>query len=235
MPQRPIWRSSRSSSTRCCSCSAARAGRLRPRARPSRGCSAPPAGVAAGVTGLLVWGQAQTELRGTANPRRGRRTSGSGSPWPRRRRRGVRAPPDPAAGTPRTARPAGGGLVALVAVFVQGYLGGRMTSDHGAASTPGGGSPRPPSSAMRQDLDLSPRRHGHGRGRAAGVLGTGPGLRQLPRRPGPGARGPGLAGGREVEEFRGVHGHGLFPPAMVSDRDVAAIDAFLQTLGPAGR
>jgi hypothetical protein len=38
-----------------------------------------------------------------------------------------------------------------------------------------------------------------------------------------------------VEEFRRVHAHGLFPAAVVSDRDFAAIDAYLQTLGPAGR
>jgi mono/diheme cytochrome c family protein len=45
-----------------------------------------------------------------------------------------------------------------------------------------------------------------------------------------GARGPRLAGGVELEEFRGVHGRGLFPPRIVSDRDFAAIDAWLQTL-----
>ena len=43
-------------------------------------------------------------------------------------------------------------------------------------------------------------------------------------------RGPRLAGGVELEEFRGVHGHGLFPPRAVSDRDFAAINAWLQTL-----
>jgi mono/diheme cytochrome c family protein len=46
-----------------------------------------------------------------------------------------------------------------------------------------------------------------------------------------GARGPRLAGGVELEEFRGVHGRGLFPPRIVSDRDFAAIDVWLQTLG----
>jgi hypothetical protein len=45
-----------------------------------------------------------------------------------------------------------------------------------------------------------------------------------------GLRGPTLAGGRDIEEFRGVHGHGLFPPAIVSDRDFAAINAWLRTL-----
>jgi mono/diheme cytochrome c family protein len=46
-----------------------------------------------------------------------------------------------------------------------------------------------------------------------------------------GDRGPSLAGGRELADFRRVHGHGLFPAAAVSDRDFAAIDAWLKTLG----
>ena len=38
----------------------------------------------------------------------------------------------------------------------------------------------------------------------------------------------------ELEEFRGVHGHGLFPPSVVTDRDFAAINAWLRTLGSSG-
>jgi mono/diheme cytochrome c family protein len=49
-----------------------------------------------------------------------------------------------------------------------------------------------------------------------------------------GARGPSLAGGRGVEDFRRVHGHGLFPRAMVSDADFRALDAWLRTLKPSG-
>jgi mono/diheme cytochrome c family protein len=45
-----------------------------------------------------------------------------------------------------------------------------------------------------------------------------------------GLRGPSLAGGAEREEFRGVHGAGLFPPAVVTDRDFAAVNAWLRTL-----
>jgi mono/diheme cytochrome c family protein len=46
-----------------------------------------------------------------------------------------------------------------------------------------------------------------------------------------GLRGPSLQGGRELQDFRGVHGHLLFPASVVSDRDFAAIDAYLKTLG----
>ena len=45
-----------------------------------------------------------------------------------------------------------------------------------------------------------------------------------------GLRGPSLAGGRGLDDFRRVHGAGLFPPAVVSDRDFAAVDAWLKTL-----
>jgi mono/diheme cytochrome c family protein len=45
-----------------------------------------------------------------------------------------------------------------------------------------------------------------------------------------GQRGPRLAGGVDLEDFRRVHAHGLFPPRAVADRDFAASDAWLRTL-----
>jgi mono/diheme cytochrome c family protein len=48
-----------------------------------------------------------------------------------------------------------------------------------------------------------------------------------------GARGPCLSGGIHLESFRHTHGDGLFPPAFVTDRMVAALDAWLRT-DPAG-
>jgi hypothetical protein len=47
-------------------------------------------------------------------------------------------------------------------------------------------------------------------------------------------RAPSLAGGRDVADFRRVHEHGLFPKVVVTDRDFAAIDAWLHTLRPNG-
>jgi mono/diheme cytochrome c family protein len=47
-----------------------------------------------------------------------------------------------------------------------------------------------------------------------------------------GQRGPRLAGGVELEEFRHVHANGLFPANVVTDADFAAIEAWLKTLGP---
>jgi mono/diheme cytochrome c family protein len=46
-----------------------------------------------------------------------------------------------------------------------------------------------------------------------------------------GRRGPDLQGGRGLDDFRRVHGHGLFPARAVTDREFAAIDAYLRTLG----
>jgi mono/diheme cytochrome c family protein len=46
-----------------------------------------------------------------------------------------------------------------------------------------------------------------------------------------GLRGPRLAGGAQLADFRHVHAHGLFPASVVSDRDFRAIDAYLRTLG----
>ncbi|WP_028059930.1 hypothetical protein [Candidatus Solirubrobacter pratensis] len=40
-----------------------------------------------------------------------------------------------------------------------------------------------------------------------------------------GMRGPRLAGGIELADFRRVQGHWLFPPDVVTDRDFAAINA----------
>ena len=191
------------------------------------------AGVAfAGITGLLVWGQAQTELRGSHF------TIGSihfwlgialavvlvGAAFVRlqtlRRGRPTHAPVLLAAG-----------VVALVAVFVQGYLGGRMTYDRGVGIQSAGEFAQSGHGAKQLAVSLA-------RGTAAAKAGRqafseqGLGCASCHGDQAQGERGPSLAGGRDVEDFRRVHGHGLFPPAMVSDRDFRAIDAWLGTLKP---
>jgi hypothetical protein len=45
-----------------------------------------------------------------------------------------------------------------------------------------------------------------------------------------GMRGPSLAGCADLARSRRKHGHGLFPPKVVTGRDFAAIDAWLRTL-----
>ncbi|MEP6953929.1 MAG: DUF2231 domain-containing protein [Solirubrobacteraceae bacterium] len=130
------------------------------------------AGVAlAGVTGLLVWGQSKTMLRGSHYDIGGIHfwlgialavvLVGAAAIRLLTLRRG-----GPTHGPVLLAA----GAIALVAVFVQGYLGGRMTW------------------SRRLDGPRTRDRPGdRGQGR---VLRAGPGLRQLPPRPG---RGPARA------------------------------------------
>lgn len=186
--------------------------------------------VLAGVTGLLVWGQAQTTLRGrdfrvgTAHFWLGFALAavlvGAAVVRLRTVRRG-----HPTHGPLLLAA----GLVALVAVVAQGYLGGRMTYDQGVGIDSGGQLARTAVGARRLDLDLA-----RGTGMVAagrdGFSAQGLGCARCHGALAQGLRGPRLAGGFGVEEFRGVHGHGLFPPSVVTDRDVAALEAFLQTL-----
>jgi uncharacterized membrane protein len=184
----------------------------------------------AGVTGLLVWGQAQTMLRGSAFQIGTVHfwlgiglsvvvvVSAGWQHWHRRqgRRHTFRAFLFPAA-------------VAVVAVMVQGYLGGRMTYHHAVGVFDGGELRQSATGARRLELALaggtSPTAAGRQAFSAAG-LGCALCHGELAQ----GERGPRLAGGAELVDFRRVHRHGLFPPAIVSDRDFAAIDAWLRTL-----
>ena len=187
-------------------------------------------GVAAsGVTGLLVWGQAQTELRGQAF-RNGTvhfwlgialavvvvALAGARYRPIRAGRRGV--------GTAIV----GAGVLALAMVSLQGYLGGRMTYEHGVGVEAGGQFAQTARGAERLDLALA-------RGTAPTTAGaqafsmTGLGCASCHGDHAQGARGPALAGGRSLEDFRRVHEHGLFPPSVVTDTDFAAVVAFLRT------
>lgn len=190
---------------------------------------------AAGVTGLLVWGQAQTMLRGQTF------RIGNAHFWlgiglavvlvatAVGRWRTIRADKP----THNTALMAAGGI-ALVAVMVQGYLGGRMTYEHGVGVDQGGQFVQTANGATAMALarqkGMSPAQVGR-----IGFAADGLGCARCHGDLAQGQRGPRLAGGDvDLEEFRGVHGHGLFPPKIVTDQDFAAIKAYLQTL-PGGR
>jgi uncharacterized membrane protein len=187
----------------------------------------------AGVTGLLVWGQAQTELRGHAfrlgsvhfylgivlalvvvgSVILGWRAHRAGHELPR-------------------AELLAFGVVALVLVFVQGFLGGRMTYEHGVGVDAAGQYAQSGRGAAALDVALA---DGMPRARAGRMAFArdGLGCASCHGDHAQGLRGPQLAGGRDLGDFRRVHAHGLFPPSVVSDRDFAAIDAYLKTL-PAG-
>lgn len=172
-----------------------------------------------GLTGLLVKGQSETELRGSAYGIGGihfwlgialgvgivvlvlRRWRGGA--W------------------------VGLAVLAVAAVFVQGYLGGRMTYEHGVGVQALGQARQSATGASALHVALAggmpPAKAGE---QAFSDLGCaschGDGAQ--------GARGPQLAGGRDLDDFRRVHAAGLFPPAVVNDRDFATINRWLKTL-----
>jgi hypothetical protein len=115
-------------------------------------------------------------------------------------------------------------------VFAQGYLGGRMTYQQAVGIDAGGQLAQSASGASQLHTALATGVAQVRAGRQA-FSEIGLGCAACPGDQAQGARGPRLAGGVELEEFREVHGHGLFPPRIVSDRDFAAIDAWLKTLG----
>ena len=122
-----------------------------------------------------------------------------------------------------------GALTATALVFAQGYLGGRMTYQQAVGVYDGGQLAQSASGASRLNAALAVGTPDVRAGRQAfSVMGLG--CAACHGDQAQGDRGPRLAGGAELEEFRGVHGHGLFPPRIVSDRDFAAIDAWLRTL-----
>jgi uncharacterized membrane protein len=187
-------------------------------------------GVAAsGATGLLVWGQAQQGLRGQTFQ------NGSVHFW-----LGIalavvvlgivvlRYKPLQRGGHVVTLPVVLVAALALGMVAVQGYVGGRMTYEHGVGVDSGGQFAQTATGAQTLNLALargvSPVRAGADAFSTAGL-----GCASCHGDKAQGARGPALAGGRDLEEFRGVHGHGLFPASVVTDRDFQAIVAFLRT------
>jgi mono/diheme cytochrome c family protein len=184
----------------------------------------------AGLTGLLVWGQAQTMLRGNSF-RIGTVHFWLGialgalisvlAGWRRFR----------AASDRHThgAELVAGGVIALIAVLAQGYLGGRMTYHQGVGVFSGGQFAQTASGTAALEAALARGVAPAQAGRDAFAV-TGLGCASCHGDRAQGLRGPRLAGGVELEDFRGVHGNGLFPPRAVSDRDFAAINAWLRTL-----
>jgi mono/diheme cytochrome c family protein len=194
-------------------------------------------GVAAsGLTGLLVWGQAQTMLRGSH--------FGIGSvhfwlgiaiavcsvavsaDWfLSRRRNGLGHRP---VVVPVLA------VLTVVGVAVQGYLGGRMTYHRAVGVADGGELAQTATGAEQLNVALAKGENEAAAGKRA-FSAAGLGCASCHGDLAQGDRGPALGGGRKLEEFRRVHDHGLFPKAVVSDRDFAAINAWLSTLPRTGR
>jgi uncharacterized membrane protein len=191
--------------------------------------------ILAGITGLLVWGQAQTMLRGnsfrigTAHFWLGIATTLLVlvlAGWRRFRVASERHT--------HSIELVGGGVVALLAVLAQGYLGGRMTYNHGVGVYDAGVFAQTATGVSKLRVDLANGKSPVAAGRRA-FSATGLGCALCHGDHAQGLRGPRLAGGVELQDFRHVHGHGLFPQRVISDHDFAVINAYLKTLGPPGR
>jgi mono/diheme cytochrome c family protein len=184
----------------------------------------------AGATGLLVWGQAQTQLRG-GSFRLGTAHFWLGialtvivvalAAWRLLRVRQARDTHGRAL--------VAGGIVALMAVVAQGYLGGRMTYDQGVGVAAGGQFARSAAGTAALDAALARGARPADAGRTAFARGE-LGCASCHGDQAQGLRGPRLSGGAELEQFRRVHGDGLFPPTVVSDAEFAAVNAWLRTL-----
>ena len=191
--------------------------------------------VLAGATGLLVWGQAQTELRGNSF-RIGTVHFWLGiavtlivfgvAAWRFRRVKQDRHTHGHAL--------LAGGLLALVAVLAQGYLGGRMTYHHGVGVDAGGQFAQTADGVRKLDVALAkgmrpPRRAGR-RSRAAGsaaraVTATRPrAYAARAWRAAPSSRSSATSTAPACSRR-----------TAVTDRDFAAINAWLRTLQRRGR
>ena len=172
--------------------------------------------VLAGATGLLVWGQAQTELRGNSF-RIGTVHFWLGiavtlivfgvAAWRFRRVKQDRHTHGHAL--------LAGGLLALVAVFAQGYLGGRMTYHHGVGVDAGGQFAQTAHGVSNLEVALAKGVGARRRG-PAGVRAQRARLRELPRRPGPGVARPGP---RRRRRARGVPPRPRNRPVPAARRD----------------
>jgi uncharacterized membrane protein len=186
----------------------------------------------AGITGLLVRGQAQTMLRGS---------SGRLGTW--HLLLGIALAVLLAALvtwrllTVRARRPThgvaflAGGTIGVLLVVAQGYIGGRMTYDQAVGIQAGGQFAQTATGTAQLEKALAAGVDQVTAGRAA-FSKSGLGCASCHGDLAQGDRGPRLAGGAELPQFRHVHATGLFPPKVVSDTDFEAIDAYLRTLGP---
>lgn len=120
------------------------------------------------------------------------------------------------------------GLVGVLLVIVIGYIGGRMVYIHAVGIDNGGELAQTATAAATVAVDLS--RHQSQAAVGKWAFQHGFGCASCHGMKAQGGRGPGLSGiGFDLGRFRHTHGTGLFPSQIVTDRMLAAVNAWLYT------
>lgn len=123
---------------------------------------------------------------------------------------------------------AGIAAAALVLTVAVGYVGGKMVYAQGVGVDAGGQFAQTARGAELLAAGLATNGDRLTLGRRAYQNGLGCG--SCHGMQAQGAAAPALAGGVELDVFRGTHGRGLFPASVVSDRMFQVVDDWLKTL-----
>jgi len=123
---------------------------------------------------------------------------------------------------------AGIALTALVLTVGVGYVGGKMVYAQGVGVDAGGQFAQTARGASELAAGLATSADPLPLGKQA--FQTGLGCGSCHGMDAQGGRGPALAGGIELDEFRGAHGSTLFPAGVVTDPMFQVVDDWLKTL-----
>jgi uncharacterized membrane protein len=119
------------------------------------------------------------------------------------------------------------GLLGVLLVVVIGYIGGRMVYIHAVGIDNGGELAQTATAATAVSVDLARHESPVAVGRWA--FQTGFGCATCHGMQAQGGRGPGLSGGFEVARFEDTHGGALFPQRIVTPRMLDTLEAWLRT------
>lgn len=119
------------------------------------------------------------------------------------------------------------GLVGVLLVVVIGYIGGRMVYIHAVGIHSGGALAQTADAATIAAVDLAQGKSRVRVGKWEFQQGFGCASCHGPKAQG--GRGPGLSGGFEIGNFEDTHGTGLFPASIVTPSMIGALEAWLGT------
>jgi uncharacterized membrane protein len=130
--------------------------------------------------------------------------------------------------TPAFGARAGIAATALLLTVAVGYVGGKMVYGQGVGVDAGGQFAQTARGASLLAAGLATNADRVALGKQAYQTGLGCG--SCHGMEAQGGSAPALAGGVELDGFRGAHGKGLFPASVISDRMFQVVDDWLRTL-----